>query len=642
MIPGGSVTATSSISVGSTAGPTARRPALHVRSDGKFKMVQFADLHWSTGAKSGCADLTTVQRTFPCTDLNTSAFMARVLDAEAPVDLVIFTGDNIAGRATPDALLGLKQATQVVADRKIPWVMTLGNHDSESSAQNRAKLQGIAAGLPFSLSQVGPASLSTPGRTSGGNFVLSVRHQDKTADALTLYFLDSGDYSKQSGVSGYDWIHQNQIDWWEQQAEAVSAKAGGDPPPALAFFHIPLPEYHEMISAGVPYTGDYQEDVCSPEFNSGFFNALLQEGSTVATFVGHDHVNDFCGPWHGGIKLCYGGGTGYGNAYSRAGWARRSRVFELVVDQADAAMKPGGAGVANLTTWKRLDEWTTAGATLSSKDLEYLVPKVISGSAKERNYELVNNNGECKSKDKRLDPNDGEYTLADCAAACADDPDGCSHFSYRPGSNSQCYAEYPSEPKAGNSYCGEGFDSDGFDFYRLIYSQSNRMGLNQSTPLGREGKERQEEQEEQEEQEQQEQQEQQEEQDSWLWQSSLPVADGRFLAVLGIFIAAAVVGLGLCGLVRRRCHRPLSTREITGKSHTPSGPRVVGAGSGTTLSPRTAPPRPADSTEESDVSDADELQFCSGCGARLPDGTRFCSRCGAEVLHGTRDVVVTV
>ena len=81
--------------------------------------------------------------------------------------------------------------------------------------------------------------------------------------------------------------------------------------------------------------------------------------------------------WHGDIKLCYGGGTGYGNAYSKAGWARRSRVFELVVDQADAAMKPaGGAGVANLTTWKRLDEWTTAGATLSSKDFEYLVPKV--------------------------------------------------------------------------------------------------------------------------------------------------------------------------------------------------------------------------------------------------------------------------
>ena len=26
-------------------------PALHVRSNGKFKMVQFADLHWETGAK---------------------------------------------------------------------------------------------------------------------------------------------------------------------------------------------------------------------------------------------------------------------------------------------------------------------------------------------------------------------------------------------------------------------------------------------------------------------------------------------------------------------------------------------------------------------------------------------------------------
>ena len=140
-----------------------------MRSNGKFKMVQFADLHWETGAKkSGCDDLTMLQKTFPCTDLNTSAFMARVLDAEAPVDLVIFTGDNIDGGA-PDAVLALKQATQVVADRKIPWAMILGNHDSESSSHNRAELEGIAAGLPFSLSRVGPASLSTSRRTSGYN-----------------------------------------------------------------------------------------------------------------------------------------------------------------------------------------------------------------------------------------------------------------------------------------------------------------------------------------------------------------------------------------------------------------------------------------------------------------------------------------
>ena len=57
----------------------------------------------------------------------------------------------------------------------------------------------------------------------------------------------------------------------------------------------------------------------------------------------------------------------------------------------------------------------------------------------------------------------GDDTLADCAAACADDSDGCSYFSFRPpeDGNPQCYAEYPSNPTAENSYCGEGFDADG-------------------------------------------------------------------------------------------------------------------------------------------------------------------------------------
>ena len=88
-------------------------------------------------------------------------------------------------------------------------------------------------------------------------------------------------------------------------------------------------------------------------------------------------------------------------------------------------------------------------------------------------YELVYDDGECLSSDKRLDSSDGEFTVDDCAAACAADSDGCGYFGYRPGANSQCYAEYPSNPTAENRYCGEGFDSDPFDFYRLITTGSS-------------------------------------------------------------------------------------------------------------------------------------------------------------------------
>lgn len=46
--------------------------------------------------------------------------MARVLDAEQP-DLVVFTGDNLAG-GMPDPELSIRRYAQPVIDRQIPWV----------------------------------------------------------------------------------------------------------------------------------------------------------------------------------------------------------------------------------------------------------------------------------------------------------------------------------------------------------------------------------------------------------------------------------------------------------------------------------------------------------------------------------------
>jgi hypothetical protein len=256
-------------------------------------------------------------------------------------------------------------------------------------------------------------------------------------------------------------------------------------------------------------------------------------------------------------------------------------------------------------------------------------------SAYERDidYEIVNDSGECRSADKRLDPSDGEYTLADCAHACADDPDGCLHFSYRPGFNSQCYAEYPSEPKAGNSYCGEGFDSDDFDFYRLMIprsdSQSNQtsQSLSNTTnePVEEEGEN--------------EPVEQEGEIGMYVMRNFLPVFG--MLSVLG-GIASLIVGLGLLALVAGRS-RPLSTREVVGRYTTRGDDMVIGA---TAESFTKTLPRHADYTEESDFQAAGldhQRQFCSSCGARWIDGNRFCGRCGAEGLFvGSNDERVVV
>lgn len=57
--------------------------------------------------------------------------------------------------------------------------------------------------------------------------------------------------------------------------------------PALAFFHICLPEYTEMIEAHVPISGVQQEACGSASVDSGLFTAFLEGGDVKVP--GHHH-----------------------------------------------------------------------------------------------------------------------------------------------------------------------------------------------------------------------------------------------------------------------------------------------------------------------------------------------------------------
>lgn len=60
--------------------------------------------------------------------------------------------------------------------------------------------------------------------------------------------------------------------------------------------------------------------------HAGFFQTMLSS-SVVASFVGHDHLNDYC-VLHHNINLCYGGGGGY-SGYGDPNTPRRLRVIEV-------------------------------------------------------------------------------------------------------------------------------------------------------------------------------------------------------------------------------------------------------------------------------------------------------------------------
>jgi len=262
-----------------------------------------------------------------------------------------------------------------VAERKIPWAAVFGNHDDEDGDTRRDQLRYMQ-GLPYSLVQAGPSDIH-----GVGNYVLKVKSADASkTHILTLYFLDSGSYS--SGVldwfglfhgSEYDWIHEDQIDWFLQESALIDAierpfvpdgtkdlntiwrRQGVEQvtpntrrlakPNALMFFHIPLQESYSKADID-PATGkpldvgiSDLESKGSAKGNDGFFEKGLMtalESNHLARGVyrevkvlanGHSHLTENCRRVKG-IWMCFGGGGSY-SGYGKVGFDRRFRIFDV-------------------------------------------------------------------------------------------------------------------------------------------------------------------------------------------------------------------------------------------------------------------------------------------------------------------------
>src|SRR5262249_30995622 len=196
-----------------------------------------------------------------------------VLDAERP-DFVALTGDIVSGDAARDPGEAYRQAVSPIEERRIPWAAAFGNHDDEGPL-GRAELLAVQQAQACCLSERGPE-----GVTGVGNYVLTVASARDGALAAACYFLDSGAYAP-DGPGDYAWIARDQIAWYvaasRTLAEAYARAGRTGRLPALAFFHIPLPEYEE-VWATAPCRGHRQEPVCRPALNSGLFAAIVERG----------------------------------------------------------------------------------------------------------------------------------------------------------------------------------------------------------------------------------------------------------------------------------------------------------------------------------------------------------------------------
>jgi len=280
---------------------------LQFNDDGTFTILQLAD---------------TQDGFFPRPPM--IEFIDAVLDQVQP-DLVIFTGDNITGSSfiAPLAKRSIDCIVSPVEKRSIPFTVTFGNHDDETFVSRETQLalyQAYENCLAFD---------ADPDLTGCANHNLTILSSDGTKTAFNLWLIDSNTYESNM-LGNYDYVHEDQIRWYEAQSQALETANGGKVP-SLLFQHIAVPEIYQLLKPTAPGTkgskeyagttwalelnpdlasGYLGEWPCPPVVNSGQFASWVNRGDIVGAVFGHDHVNSFIGSYQG-IDLIQSPGVNY-------------------------------------------------------------------------------------------------------------------------------------------------------------------------------------------------------------------------------------------------------------------------------------------------------------------------------------------
>jgi len=255
----------------------------------------------------------------------------------------------------------MKAAFSPPASRNIPFGFAFGNWDRPPTTNFTATQ--LIDFLSTEFPQSSMVRHSSPDVRGNGVYDIPVVWPDganENKTAAVLYFLDTHANDGCEGTDGTGCIYASEVDWYNTTSIGYTKANGGVPVPAVAFFHIPLPEYITLWNKGVTYgvldepSGADGLGICCTINSNGFFDTALANGDIKAMSCGHDHDNDFHGVYKG-IELMYGRKTGTGSYGPPDSWgpipeADGSRVIRLTLDTS--------SGGVIVSTWIRLRNGT--------------------------------------------------------------------------------------------------------------------------------------------------------------------------------------------------------------------------------------------------------------------------------------------
>ena len=278
-------------------------------SDDDFKILHLTDIHIGGSLYSYTKDI--------------KALYACYAEIEhTHPDLVVVTGDMCFPMGIMSLSLNnsapVQQFAAFMRNTGIPWAFTYGNHDTETmSTLNKTELNEVYKSLSYKTSANLLYPYIQPDIMGRNNQLIEIRNADGTLNT-GLFLIDSNAYTGE-GLNVYDYIHDDQVDWYADEVRRMNKEAGHTVN-SLVFFHIPLQEYKtatELYLAGSSevkhYFGENPGDhggithglVCCSDYPSKLFDTAVELGSSTGFFCGHDHYNNASIEYKG-IRLTYG------------------------------------------------------------------------------------------------------------------------------------------------------------------------------------------------------------------------------------------------------------------------------------------------------------------------------------------------
>ena len=338
-----------------------------LNKDGTLKILQVTDAHF---INSEAKNTKKVEDDLKLRDEWAETAITTLIEESDP-DLLAITGDVVFTldlisyfTGTDDNFAAFKKFALFIDSFDIPWFFCFGNHDEEGSlaeemgsadaAKRKMGKYLCSSEIKNCLFAAGPENIN-----GVGNYVINVLNPDKSVNTSLVVF-DSGSYIKVydeelkryfADQRKYEYVHDDQLDWYEAAIRDISA-IEGHLVPSIVFQHIPFPTFDTVVNAfidaldrpwqevinvehkygeevtletnvgPITYHGGIYEDVppcCSfigtftyhdgkysITYDGGHeFERIVSLGSTKHVFCGHDHRNTFSFTYEG-VRLTYG------------------------------------------------------------------------------------------------------------------------------------------------------------------------------------------------------------------------------------------------------------------------------------------------------------------------------------------------